>query len=653
LVNAFNAVCSTSIDTFTAISPIPMTWVGATDTNWSNAANWSCGFVPGASDDVTIPFGTANRPSISAAVSVHGLTVAAGAIVKLNTSSVLNVGSNLVNNGYLKGAGVTSLNGTSAQTISGVGAVDYLDINNSTGVTVTTASLVTVKNTLSVSSGTFATGDSVVMASDSLTTARVASLPSTGSSITGNMKVMQFIPGGYRRYRFWSHPFDNYIALSQLENYIDLTGIGGTANGFSYTLSNAPSVYRYNPLVGNSAAASDPGWRAFTSTFLTADSNRLHQYQGIRLFVRGAKGQGLFGETYTPMSVTVAQIGHVNQGRQVIHMQKGTAANQDYNQFGNPYPSSVDLGTVIYNAKVAGNITGASFYMWNPYLGAGGQFAPIPIGTTVAIPYYMQENTSFQVRAAHNNDTLVFNESNKSITSSTGLLRAMPEYVALTVYDNNYHPWDMLYVNFNDNAQEVEEDNDAAKLSGGDLNFYTMSGDNHKLSIDARPYKADKAIPVGINCVYAHDFIIKAENVAVPSGSKLYLHDKLLKQYVMLQPGTEYKFSITENSNTQGENRFELSMDPAALTPTQIAGLNVNMSPNPTTDDVKINFTNGKKEKVSVRVLDITGVSVFNQDLGLQQNGFVTIPLSGFAQGMYMVELTSGDQKVTQRLIKE
>ncbi len=77
------------------------------------------------------------------------------------------------------------------------------------------------------------------------------------------------------------------------------------------------------------------------------------------------------------------------------------------------------------------------------------------------------------------------------------------------------------------------------------------------------------------------------------------------------------------------------------------------MPPNPATDDEKISFTPGRKEKITVHVMDITGVSIYTQDLGEQQNGTVSVPLSSFAAGIYMVELTQGQQKVTQRLVKE
>jgi len=125
----------------------------------------------------------------------------------------------------------------------------------------------------------------------------------------------------------------------------------------------------------------------------------------------------------------------------------------------------------------------------------------------------------------------------------------------------------------------------------------------------------------------------------------------LLEKYVELKAGTEYPFTISKDKATQGGDRFELALKSNVAAP--VKPLAVTMTPNPTTDDVKISFTSGKKENVSVRVMDISGVSIYTKDLGVQQNGTISVPLSTFAAGIYMVELTQGDQKVTQRLVKE
>ncbi len=659
LYDVHNPVCSDSINIDTVITPNPMTWIGGTtgsESEWNTTTNWSCGFIPTAADNVTIPSGTTYSPVIAASASgtSNNITIAAGATVTIGAGGNLNVKGNMTHAGTITGAGSVVLNSASgSQSISGIGTVNNFELNNPSGASVSVASRFTIKGLVTITAGALATGDSVVFYSDSFGTARLAPIPGSGSSITGNVKVMQWIPTGRRAYRFWGHPFSNYIGLDQVQNYIDVTGAGGASNGFTTTASNAPSAFRYNPLVGNSAAASDPGWRPFTSAYTTADSNRIHQYQGLRLYFRGAKGEGLGYAAYVPSSTTVAQWGVLNQGTQTVVLAKGSAANQEYNMVGNPYASPVDIGTSVYNAKVAGALTGVAYYVWNPFLGSVGQFQAQTIPSGTAVPYYLQGSACFQVRAAYNAATMTFTESMKNATATTNVLKASPDYVALTIYDANYHPWDMLNIKFNDDATNEEDANyDATKPSSpADLNFYSLSADNKKLSIDGRPYQAESAIPLGIQSSVAQDFIIKAENVAVPEGGKVYLHDKLLKQYVLLQQGTEYRFSISSDKQTQGEQRFELSMAPSTVANNK--GLHVTMTPNPATDEVTIGFTNGKAESVSVRVLDLSGVSIYNQNLGTKQNGSINVQLSNFAAGIYMVELTSGDQKVVQRLIKE
>jgi hypothetical protein len=210
----------------------------------------------------------------------------------------------------------------------------------------------------------------------------------------------------------------------------------------------------------------------------------------------------------------------------------------------------------------------------------------------------------------------------------------------------------MLNIKFNEQAQAAEDnDLDARKLSGPDFNFYSISADNQKMTIDQRPFENGKVIPLGLNSNYAQEYVIKAEGISVPEGSELYLHDKLLQQYVLMTQGAEYKFAVTEENKTQGDNRFELSMRP--VTSTANTELNVSVAPNPATEQVKVSFAAAVQNNVKINVLDLSGVSVFNQDLGLQQNGSVTLALSNLPAGIYMVELTAGDKKVVKRLVKE
>ena len=60
------------------------TWTGSTSTNWTDPSNWSCGHVPGASDDVVIPV-TANDPvySENLGFDLNAIEIQADATLKI------------------------------------------------------------------------------------------------------------------------------------------------------------------------------------------------------------------------------------------------------------------------------------------------------------------------------------------------------------------------------------------------------------------------------------------------------------------------------------------------------------------------------------------------------------------------------------------
>lgn len=78
----------------------------------------------------------------------------------------------------------------------------------------------------------------------------------------------------------------------------------------------------------------------------------------------------------------------------------------------------------------------------------------------------------------------------------------------------------------------------------------------------------------------------------------------------------------------------------------------VAMFPNPTSGDVTLQLFTEKATDVTVSIYNALGQKVISQNLGLIEGEFTfTAPTSGFAAGMYMVELTDGLNSQTQKLI--
>ena len=87
------------------------TWTGATS-NWNLASNWNPQVVPTTADDVVIPSGTPNNPTITTSCSAKSLTVNTGATLSLGAFNCQVLG-NVVADGAITGTGALQLSTTS------------------------------------------------------------------------------------------------------------------------------------------------------------------------------------------------------------------------------------------------------------------------------------------------------------------------------------------------------------------------------------------------------------------------------------------------------------------------------------------------------------------------------------------------------------
>jgi hypothetical protein len=82
-------------------------------------------------------------------------------------------------------------------------------------------------------------------------------------------------------------------------------------------------------------------------------------------------------------------------------------------------------------------------------------------------------------------------------------------------------------------------------------------------------------------------------------------------------------------------------------------GFTLSMYPNPATNEVTLVFNSGKKANVVINITDVSGATVYHENVGQVLGGSRVVPLTSFTPGVYMVELASGDEKIVQKLVKE
>lgn len=652
-VKASNSCGQSTARTMNILVKPYMTWTCSSNNNWNNAANWDGGFVPYGTISVLIPANASCAPNVPSNLSCRDITVEDGAGVTIDCGDKLTVTGNMTINGSVCGCGYLSLAGSATQNLSGNGSVCKLELDNNDGATITSGDTIHIVKEYKPTDGTLVTNGGLELLSDVNETAVI--LQGNGCNyISGTVTVDKYIPGK-RAFRFFAHPFNASIGLDQLMPYIDITGDGGSVNGFTPTATNNPSAFWYNPVTANGSTVNDTsGWIAYTSTDGNG-ANAWKKAQGARILVRGAKGEGLQSCcNYTPTATTVKMNGEINQCDVTVTATDNN--NKGFNFIGNPYACNIDMSTLTRGSSIR-----TSYSVWDPNQGIAGAYIDQPFSYSYILPAY----ASFFVRTNYSwNNTITFHESSKTNASATnGLFKTTSGFgnnaIQLHIMSNHDSvSWDRLLIFFDDQAQAISDERDAEKMGNPNLDFYTFSQDNVKQSIDTRPMVDQEVIKLGFETdILEHDFSIRVDDYDVPAGAQVYLHDKFLNIVQPLSSGMHYDFTVTSDPLSQGTNRFELNVseDNTTNSVNTIANGNFKLSmlPNPASSDVRIDFNAPEQGAAMIQINNLLGQQVYTQALGNLKSGTVNVPVAQLPAGVYMVTVRCGNYTATERLVKQ
>jgi hypothetical protein len=84
----------------------------------------------------------------------------------------------------------------------------------------------------------------------------------------------------------------------------------------------------------------------------------------------------------------------------------------------------------------------------------------------------------------------------------------------------------------------------------------------------------------------------------------------------------------------------------------EASAFDVELVPNPATDQVSVRVNSSVDAKAEVRIMSVTGQLMMTEVMPTAQHGQLVLPISNLAAGMYMVEVTVDGQKMTKQLIK-
>lgn len=469
-----------------------------------------------------------------------------------------------------------------------------------------------------------------------------------GAKLLGKIIIQKFIPGGKRNYRFMSHPFAHPIALNFLTTAIDITGLGGSVNGFTSTSTNNPSAFWYQGTTEDTIL-NISGWNAFTNTD-GLGPNAWKPFQGIRINIRGRKSEGLDGGTYTPSAVLLQMKDSINTGTQVVTLSKGLH-NAGYNLIGNPFVADIDMSKLQIGVNIVPN-----YYLWDPYLGTKGGYTCYPFSNNITLPSF----TAFfaQTIDSLTGNQIQFPETCKTVSNNAlrvfGVNEKTKNQLEFLVEADSLI-WDHQIFIFKSDASDSIDRFDAKKMMNLEFNFYSWSKEKEKLCIDTRSGVHPTIIPIGLSTSLNKKFNLKVSRFPDLPDYNLYFLDKVEKNKILINDGFLYPFQTDSLQQLNNNERFEIQLLPKNNIPLPPPILNAGLScyifPNPTNNILYLRISTDKKLPIYISLRNALGQVLLNEKMEAQQYITHTISMKKWATGTYALIISNGDETISKKII--
>lgn len=420
--------------------------------------------------------------------------------------------------------------------------------------------------------------------SDATNTATVAANTTGTIYITGNVTAERYIPATGRAYRLlsptvtgsgsiranWMEGANNSVNgvnIDPAPGYgIQITGSGGSTNGFDVTQTNQASLY----LATNTGA--EPTYTAVANT-----SGTLNPYTGYFVFIRGNRSQDmtLYNTNVPPLpmplptsSTTLRTTGTLLLGTQTgfTNATIGGAGNKSL--ITNPYASPIDWSLVYASCSHLST----SYTMWDPSIGYRGGFVSVQTNGTVSgggtATKYIQPGQAFFVEAsgalaptisieemhkvAANNNNLVYGPQGAAKQTFSSLLY-------FTESSGHRRVADGVTVVYDDAFSAGLDADDAIENGNWDENI-AIDREGKHLAIESRPLFASKdSIPLYMNNMKQmnYEFQFTGSDFVDPSIIAI-LVDKFTGIHTQLSTSssTVVPFSVTAVTGSSASDRF-------------------------------------------------------------------------------------------------
>ena len=580
----------------------------AADGDWDSTTTWG-GSLPASGDDIVI----AHDVDVDDTRSCNSLTINSGA--RLDVEANLTVATTSTNNGklYIKSG----------------------DLTQSTGNFTNTSDL-----------RIYAGYDLVFSDSNTtLTNTGTIRILSSGSAF-GSL----LLSGTYSESGSGTIQYSRYIAGT---DYWDL--IGPPLSGYSvedFTFDNtdiatngsSPTTYAVGYYTNTSAASSsNGGWTNYTSD--TYSTNMISG-KGYQMSTNGtATGAEVnFEGTLLTSNVQIT----------VTTNEAGNVSNSDGTKFeliSNPYASYVSTTDFINAHKDTQlHASHAAIYGWD---GTGYDTYNLAAPGNNIAP---GQGFFIGVRgSAGTSQTVTFTTAMQN-TTGTG------DFNEYDTMDNSAELFIQLSQNNSDKRTRIfflpqgtdglDVGYDAAGLDLGAYSIYTrLISDDVGVNMDIQTLNFDnmlgKIIPLGVNIQAGSDAELSILNSTVNSDYYVYLEDSVTGEFIDL---TEENYVINSDSNIEGVGRFFIHMTADTMSNEEVSTSMLNAYKEIDASYITIEGLATQSNETKVSLYNILGREVLSTTLN-NNMGTQTISTVGLSAGIYVIELESGSDRLTKKLL--
>jgi hypothetical protein len=357
---------------------------------------------------------------------------------------------------------------------------------------------------------------------------------------------------------------------------------------------------------------------------------------------------------YTGANTTYEFAGDLITGPFATSMQSGASgAGADegkYNLVPNPYPSAIDWDDLVGWTKIHVN---DAIYIWNREDDSdpskpNGQYAAYAAGISNpegVLSNHIPVGQSFFVEAATTGVPELEMDNDVRVHSTQDFVKNAEDILdVLRIKATTANGDDHSTIRLLDAASAAFDGSyDARKLNGSSElpQLYTLTSDNHRLSINALPLEETTIVPLALNWANSGEVTLNFTNLqSFESATTIFLEDLLTEEMMDIREHPAYTFNYTEGDEPM---RFRIHFK-GVTSVDDLAAANHHIWSHD--DRIYITMPESFGNMVRIELFDLLGNRVMDMRRSLDNPTIIR----STAKGVVIVRVTEADRVYTQKL---